>query len=75
MSDTVLLTALCGASICAFSGGFFVGIMWMSFRIEDRESTARGQGRPGTQPYKPISKIKPYGKHPDMLDNGTHKKE
>ena len=68
-----LITAVCGGVCVAFGGGVAVGIMYMSFVYDDRASTKRIENmKPGTQPFRPDSRLKKWHRHPDMLENGSH---
>jgi hypothetical protein len=63
-----ILIALC----VAFLGGVLVGAFWRVFRDEDRSSTDR-YPRPGTQPFRPESKIRPFRRSVDMLTEDESK--
>lgn len=67
MSQEEIITILCAAPCLAFWLGVFVGMMYSTFAYEDRESSRR-HPRPGTEPFRPDSKLKPYKRSPDMLD-------
>lgn len=66
MNETYLGLLFVAMCLC-FNGGFLVGVMWFAFRANDRDSTKR-HPRPGTEPFRPASKLKPYKRSPDMLD-------
>lgn len=64
MTDTQLLVAvLCISPLVTFG----LCAVWRVLELNARESDTRRYPRPGTQPFRPESKIKPFRKHPDML--------
>lgn len=64
MSESHLLIALlCIMPIVCFG----ICAFWRGLELNARESDTRRYPRPGTEPFRPESKIKPFRKHPDML--------
>jgi len=63
MDWEAIVTATCFGAF----GGLMIVAMVLHFRIQDRDSTKRQGARPGTQPFKPESKVKPWRKSDDML--------
>jgi hypothetical protein len=64
MSDTELLIAvLCISPLVSW----FLCIFWGALKQQRREGTDRYDYRPGSKPFRPESKIKPFRKSSDML--------
>lgn len=64
MSDElILLIALCLSPFVSFA----LCAVWRVLELNARENDTRRYPRPGTEPYRPESKIKPFRKSSDML--------
>lgn len=64
MTDTQLLVAvLCISPLVTFG----LCAVWRILELNARESDTGRYPRPGTQPFKSESKIKPFRKSSDML--------
>ena len=64
MTDTQLLFAvLCLSPLVSFA----LCAVWRTLELNSREGDTRRYPRPGTQPFRPESKIKPFRKSSDML--------
>lgn len=66
MSESDVVMIICAAPCIGFWFGVIAGMMYSTFVYEDRASTKK-HPRPGTQPFRPESKIKPFRKSSDML--------
>lgn len=65
MTDTHLLIAvLCISPLVSFT----LCAVWRTLELNARESDTRRYPRPGTEPFRPDSKLKKWRNHPDMLD-------
>lgn len=64
MTETQLLIAiLCISPLVTFG----LCAVWRVLELNQRDGDTRRYPRPGTQPFKPESKIKPLRKSSDML--------
>jgi len=64
MTDTQLLIALlCISPLLTFG----LCAVWRILELNSRDGDTKRYPRPGTQPFRPESKIKPFKKSPDML--------
>lgn len=64
MTDTQLLVAiLCISPLVTFG----LCAVWRILELNSRDGDTRRYPRPGTEPYRPESKIKPFRKSSDML--------
>lgn len=67
------LALLFSAMCMMFSGGVIVGVFWRGLRRQAHEGTDRFNPRPGTQPFRPKSRLKPFHRSPDMLTDNESK--
>lgn len=73
MNAEDLSMIICALPCLAFWIGVLAGMMYSTFAYEDRISTNRIENaRPGTTPFKPKSKLRPWHRSKDMLENGSH---
>jgi hypothetical protein len=64
VTDTHLLIAvLCISPLVSFALCAFWRILWLN----SRDGDTRRYPRPGTHPFRPESKIKPFKRSPDMV--------
>ena len=57
---------LIAAMTLSFLAGFLSGYFGKQLRRSKRDGTDRYDPRPGSQPFRPDSKLKPFKKSPDM---------
>lgn len=60
------LNLLLGAMFLSFLAGFLSGYFGKLLTRSKRDGTDRYDPRPGTQPFKPDSKLKPFKRSKDM---------
>jgi hypothetical protein len=64
MTDTQLLVAiLCISPLVTFG----LCAVWRILELNSRDGDTKRYPRPGTEPFRPESKIKPFRKSSDML--------
>jgi hypothetical protein len=67
MNESETIAILC-FSFCLMPAMLFaICAVWRVLELNSREGDTRRYPRPGTQPFKPESKIKPFKRSSDML--------
>lgn len=69
MNEAELIGLLCFCLPPVFTA---VGFFAASLLFTARDADTRRYPRPGTQPFRPESKLKKWYRSDDMLENGQH---